>query len=52
MIKANDYFKKDNDVELSLKQEFIKALKDDEFSRLVNSLEMHEDVLMKYIIEL
>ena len=48
MIKANDYFKKDNDVELSLKQEFIKALKDDEFSKLVNSLEMHEDVLMKY----
>ncbi|MBQ7105706.1 MAG: primosomal protein DnaI [Bacilli bacterium] len=48
MIKANDVFKIDKDIELSLKQEFIKALKDKDFVSLVNSLELDEDVLMKY----
>ena len=48
MIKANDLFKVDNDIDLSLKQEFIKALKNEDFAKLVNRLELHEDVLMKY----
>lgn len=48
MLKANDYFKVDKDMELSLKQEFIKALKDDNFTKLVNRLDVEEDVLMKY----
>ena len=48
MLKANDYFKVDKDMELSLKQEFIKALKDENFTKLVNRLDVEEDVLMKY----
>ena len=48
MLKANDYFKKDKDIELSLKQEFIKALKDNDFLMLVNRLSMDENILMKY----
>ena len=48
MLKANDYFKVDKDMELSLKQEFIKALKDENFTKLVNRLDIEEDVLMKY----
>lgn len=48
MIKANDMFKTDSDIELSLKQEFIKALKDEEFTKLVNKLEAKEELLMKY----
>ena len=48
MIKANDLFKVDKDIDLSLKQEFIKALKDEEFTKLVNKLESNEELLMKY----
>lgn len=48
MIKANNVFKIDKDIEFSLKQEFIKALKDEKFSILVNKLGVSEDVLMKY----
>lgn len=48
MLKTNDYFKKDKDIELSLKQEFIKALRDNDFSILVNKLGMDENILMKY----
>lgn len=48
MLKANDYFKVDKDIELSLKQEFIKALKDEDFVKLVNKLDIEEDILMKY----
>lgn len=48
MLKANDYFKVDKDMELSLKQEFIKALKDEEFTKLVNKLDVEENVLIKY----
>lgn len=48
MIKADNLFKVDKDIELSLKQEFIKALKDENFVKIVNKLDMDEDVLMKY----
>ena len=48
MIKANDLFKVDKDIDLSLKQEFIKALKDEEFTKLVNKLDSNEELLMKY----
>ena len=48
MLKANDYFKVDKDMELSLKQEFIMALKDEEFTKLVNKLDVEENVLIKY----
>ena len=48
MIKANDLFKVDKDIDLSLKQEFIKALKDEEFTKLVNRLDASENLLMKY----
>lgn len=48
MLKANDYFKVDKDMELSLKQEFIKALKDEDFTKLVNKLDVEENVLIKY----
>ena len=48
MLKANDYFKVDKDMELSLKQEFIKALKDENFVKVVNKLDVEEEVLMKY----
>lgn len=48
MIKSSDVFKIDKDIELSLKQEFIKALKDNDFVKLVNSLELDESILMKY----
>lgn len=48
MIKANDLFKVDKDIDLSLKQEFIKALKDEEFTKLVNKLDASENLLMKY----
>lgn len=48
MIKANDLFKVDKDIDLSLKQEFIKALKDENFTKLVNKLDSNEELLMKY----
>ena len=48
MIKSNDLFKVDKDIDLSLKQEFIKALKDEEFTKLVNRLDASENLLMKY----
>ena len=48
MIKTNDLFKVDKDIDLSLKQEFIKALKDEEFTKLVNRLDANENLLMKY----
>ena len=48
MIKSDNFFKMDKDIELSLKQEFIKALKDEKFTKLVNKLDVSEDILMKY----
>lgn len=48
MIKANDLFKVDKDIDLGLKQEFVKALKDEEFTKLVNKLDASEELLMKY----
>lgn len=48
MKSANELFKKDSTIELSLKQEFINALKDEKFTNLVNQLDASEDLLMKY----
>lgn len=48
MIKANDLFKIDEASQLSLKQEFIKALKDEGFARLISKLDADEELLMKY----
>ena len=48
MIRSENFFKMDKDIELSLKQEFIKALKDEKFAKLVNKLDVSEEVLMKY----
>ena len=48
MIKSDNFFKMDKDIELSLKQEFVKALKDENFVKVVNKLDVSEDILMKY----
>lgn len=48
MIKTNSLFAIDEEFELSLKQEFINALKDEYFSKMVSRLKLNENVLMKY----
>ena len=42
----------DNNVNLSLKQEYIKALKSEEFKTLISKLHAEEEVLMKYTTKL
>ncbi len=48
MIKTETLFSMDEKSQLSLKQEFIKALKDSDFTKMVNDLKCDEDVLIKY----
>lgn len=52
MIDSRKYYKNDKNVELSLKQDFINALKDETFTKLVNKLKLNEDILMKYTTRL
>ena len=46
MDKVNKYLDKNNN--LKLQQEYIKALKDKDFVKVVNELDCKEEVLMKY----
>ncbi len=48
MYKANSVFKIDDDIKLSLQQEFINSLKDEQFAKIAKSLKMDENILMKY----
>lgn len=48
MIKANDLFVSNDQIDLSLKQEFINALQNENFVKLINKLEANEELLMKY----
>lgn len=48
MKKASNLFMTDENIELSLKQEFINAMKDEKFLKVISKLDTHEDILMKY----
>lgn len=48
MIKANSVFKIDDVVQDSLRQEFIKAIKDKNFAEIASNLNLNENILMKY----
>lgn len=48
MININTIVKKDNDQDIKLKQEYIKALEDKQFKELVAILKIDDDLLMKY----
>lgn len=48
MVKAKNMFTLSDEIELALKQEFIKSQKDDNFKKFLQSLNISESLLMKY----
>ncbi len=52
MIKTDSVFKTTEKLETSLKQEFIKALKNEDFQKVISDLDLNEEVLMKYTTRL
>lgn len=48
MIDINTIVKRNNDQDIKLKQEYVKALEDRQFKELVSILKIDDDLLMKY----
>ena len=48
MLEVKEFAKVSQDVQLKLKQDFIKALEDRKFNELIQTLKADENILMKY----
>ncbi len=48
MIDIKEYAKTNKDIDIKLKQEYIKALEDRKFKELISALNINEELLMKY----
>jgi len=48
MLKVDDFVKPGKDIDIKLKQEYIKALEDKKFKEFVDCIKIDDDLLMKY----
>lgn len=48
MLKVDNFIKNNRDLDIKLKQEYIKALEDNKFKEFVNCLKIDDELLMKY----
>lgn len=52
MIKVEEFVKSNKDIDIKLKQEYIKSLEDPKFKEFITFLKIDDDLLMKYTTRL
>ena len=48
MLKVDNYVKSNKDIDIKLKQEYIKALEDKKFKEFIGHIKIDDEILMKY----